>query len=105
MNPSTGIRKPFKIKRFLFPKTVIARFVSRRSVKGAVAWAIVFGIFVSAKAIGFVDAFPSAAARQKVFGSLGNNIGIEVILGRAPHDSSIGAYVAWNTLIIIAIIG
>jgi ABC-2 type transport system permease protein len=105
MNPFTGIRKSFEIKHFLFPKTVIARFVARRSIKGAVAWAVVFGIFVSAKAIGFVDAFPSSAAREKVFGSLGNNIGIEVILGRAPHDSSIGAYVAWNTLIIIAIIG
>ena len=70
MNPFTGIRKSFEIKHFLFPKTVIARFVARRSIKGAVAWAVVFGIFVSAKAIGFVDAFPSSAAREKVFGSL-----------------------------------
>ncbi len=105
MNPSTSIRKPFEIKHFLSPRTVIARFVTRRSIKAAAAWSVVFGFFVSAKAIGFVDAFPTIADRQRVVESLGNNIGIEVILGRAPTINSTGAYVVWNTLGVIAIIG
>jgi ABC-2 type transport system permease protein len=104
MNPVVNT-KSLAMKRFHSPKTVIARFVARRSLRGAIAWAVVFGIYLASKAIGFVDSYPTAAARQKVVESFSSNIGIELLLGRAPQSVSTGAYVTWATLGIMVIIG
>lgn len=93
------------MKRFLSPKTVIARFAARRSMPAAIAWALVFGLYLASKAIGFVDSYPTLAARQKIAESFSNNIGIELLLGRAPQNASTGAYVAWNTLGVMVMIG
>lgn len=87
------------------PKTVIGRFVARRTLRGAILWALVFGIYVASKAIGFVDLYPTAAARQKIAETFGNNIGIELLIGKAPQSASTAAYVAWNTAILIVVIG
>lgn len=105
MNSDVAASSVIKLKRFRSPKTVISRFVFRRTVRSALLWAVVFGIYVASKAIGFVDLYPTAAARQKIAETFSSNIGIELILGRAPHSATTAAYVAWNTGGIMVIIG
>ena len=93
------------MKRFRSPQTVIGRFVARRTVRAAALWALVFGGYVASKAIGFADLYPTAAARQKIAETFSSNVGIELILGRAPHDASTAAYAAWNTGNVMVVIG
>jgi len=93
------------LHRYRLPKTVIGRFVTRRTVKGAVLWGLVFGLYVASKAIGFVDLYPTAIARQKIAETFSNNIGIELLIGKAPQSALTAAYVAWNTAIVIVVIG
>lgn len=93
------------IKRFRLPSTVVSRFVTRRTLRGALLWAIVFGGYVASKAIGFVNLYPTAAARQKIAETFSSNVGIELILGRAPNSASTAAYVAWNTGNVMVAIG
>ncbi len=93
------------LHRYRSPKTVIGRFVARRTVQGAVLWGLVFGLYVASKAIGFVDLYPTAIARQKIAETFSNNIGIELLLGKAPQNSSTAAYVAWNTAVVMVVIG
>jgi ABC-2 type transport system permease protein len=93
------------MKRFHSPKTVIARFVAKRTIRSATLWALFFAIYVASKAIGFVDTYPTAVARQKVAETFSNNVGIELMLGKAPRSGNTGAYVAWNTLAVMVIFG
>jgi ABC-2 type transport system permease protein len=93
------------MKQYRSPKTVIARFVARRTGRGAVLWALVFGVYLASKAIGFVDLYPTAAARQKIAETFSSNVGIELLLGKAPHAATTAAYAAWNTGGIMVIIG
>jgi ABC-2 type transport system permease protein len=93
------------LRSYHLPKTVIGRFVARRTIRGAVLWGLVFGVYVASKAIGFVDLYPTAAARQKIAESFSNNLGIELLIGRAPHSATTAAYVAWNTASLMVIIG
>jgi ABC-2 type transport system permease protein len=66
---------------------------------------MVFGGYVASKAIGFADLYPTAAARQKIAESFSSNVGIELLLGKAPHDATTAAYAAWNTGGVMVIIG
>jgi ABC-2 type transport system permease protein len=65
----------------------------------------VFGIFVAAKAIGYVKAYPTLLDRQKMAATFSNNVGIKVILVPIHQASTVAGYVAWNTLAIMVIIG
>lgn len=93
------------VKRFYSPATVIGRFVSKRTLRVTIIWAVVFGVYVASKAIGFVDVYPTQAARIKIAETFSNNVGIEFIIGRAPHSGTTAAYVAWNTLGLMVILG
>jgi len=93
------------IKSFRSPKTVIGQFVARHTMRGAVLWAAVFGGYVASKAIGFVDLYPTTADRLKIAHSFGSNVGVELLLGRAPRVATTAAYAAWNTGNIMVVIG
>jgi ABC-2 type transport system permease protein len=92
-------------KKFYLPQTVISRFVARRTFLGATLWALIFGIFVAIKAIGYVKAYPTVMDRAKVAATFSNNVGIKIILGPIHQASTVAGYVAWNTLAIMVIIG
>jgi ABC-2 type transport system permease protein len=93
------------IKRFHSPETVIGRFIAKRTVKAAAFWALVFGGFLASKAIGFVQAYPTALGREKAVATFSNNIGVNVLLGPAPHAGTVPGYAAWSTLNAMVMIG
>lgn len=99
-------RFPERVRKlFGSPKTVLSRFITKNTLRSGVLWAITFGIYIASKAIGSASLYPSEVARHKFSESLTNNPGIEFLLGRAPHSSTIAAFTAWNTLNIVVTIG
>jgi polyether ionophore transport system permease protein len=94
-----------KVRRYRSPRTAIGRFTIQRTFKSAAFLALVFGVFVATKASGFVQAFPSEAARKALLAQFGNSTGIVALVGRPVNLTSVGAYAAWNTLISMVMIG
>lgn len=93
------------LRRYRSPRTVIARFVTRRTARTATFWALGFGVYVASKAAGFAAAYPDAKARAAVATTLGNNVGLDAILGR-PHDmSQLAGVTVWNTLGVMTLVG
>ena len=74
-----------KLKTFHSSKSAVRRFVAKRTSRSALILGLVLGIYSISKASSYVSLYPSAAARQKVAETLGNNIGVEAILGVAHH--------------------
>ena len=89
---------------FRSPRTVIARFVARRTVRSASFLALIFGIYVASKSAGYVAAYPTAAARAEAIAALGSNIGLVAMLGPIPKILSVASGAVWNTLPVMAIV-
>lgn len=93
------------MQRFRSPETVIARFVARRTMRGAALWALAFGVIVASKSIGYASAYPTLASRLKVAASFSQNIGLKTILGVPRHIEIVASGAAWNTMGAMALIG
>ncbi len=90
---------------FRWPKTIISRFIARRTIITAAFWALAFGAIVASKSAGYAAAYPSAIARAKLATSFTNNVGINAIFG-TPHDvNTITGFTVWNTLNVMVIVG
>lgn len=103
VKPASSV--PINISSYRSPKTVIARFVARRTLKSATIWAFIFGCYTASKMVGYAQAAPNEAARAKLAQSFGNNVGLNALLG-VPHNlATVSGYAAWNTFSVVTIIG
>lgn len=91
--------------RFGSPRTVIARFVARRTLKSAILVAFVFGMYTASKTIGYVKAYSTPADRTSFAHSLGANTGMTALLGTPHNVSTIPGYANWVTLGILTLMG
>ena len=84
--PSTLLA--YKLKDYRFPKTIISRFITRRTLKSASIWAFIFGIYVADKTLAFAKLAPTHADKVKITGSFTNNVGLNALLG-TPHPTKL----------------
>lgn len=105
MEAKAAVPAKFNLKKFRSPKTVILRFVARRSFKSSLILGLVLGFYVIVKASSFIKSYPTAAARQKLAETLGTNVGIEALLGIGHHVETVAGYLTWNFLCLIAAAG
>ncbi|HEV2412356.1 MAG TPA: hypothetical protein VGS28_00960 [Candidatus Saccharimonadales bacterium] len=92
-------------RRYGLPGTVVGRFVFRRHMKSFIFGGLIFASYVISKASSYISIYPTQADRVKIAGTLGGNVGIEAILGQAHNLVSIGGYMAWNFLCLLAAVG
>ena len=92
-------------KQFGHSKTVIARFVTKRSLRSTTVWAFIFGAYAASKVIGYTKAYPDAAARVHFAHSLGANTGMAALLGTPHNLGTVSGYANWNTLGVLTLIG
>ena len=93
------------LKNYNYPKTVIGRFVAKRTIRSAVFWALLFGVYVASKADGYAKLYPTAQDRLKFLTTFSSNVSINAILGLPHNVSSVAGFTAWNCLMIITLIG
>lgn len=105
MSTSAATTAKPALKSFRSPGTVIARFVARRTLRSAVLWAYVFGAYMASKSIGFTKAYPTHESRLKIAHTLGNNIGLNALLGTPHHVDTAGGYANWNCLGVLTMMG
>lgn len=99
-----SVPNDLSIKHYRSPKTVVARFVAKRTLKSATLWAFIFGVYVVSKVIGFVKAYKTPAAREALTHSLSNNAGVNALIG-TPHDiGTVNGYANWVVLGTITLI-
>lgn len=104
MTVSTAFRSVGGLRRFRFSELTITRFVAMRAIKSACLWGTVFGFYVFASAIGFVKIAPTVAARMQILGSLTNNTGLKALFGEPYRVYSVGGFVDWRNLSIVALV-
>ncbi len=100
MNANSG--GPVLYKR---SKSVVRSFVARQTWHGALLWAVIFSIFTASKAIGYAAAYPTQAGRALIINTIGNNVGLDAILGKPYRLETVAGFTVWNCLGIMAIVG
>jgi ABC-2 type transport system permease protein len=94
-----------RLRRFKSSKIAVARFIARRTVRGACLWGLVFGLYVYSSAIGFLDISPTTAGRERIVGALINNTGLKALFGEPHNVYAVGGFVDWRNLSIVALVG
>lgn len=94
-----------RFTRYGSPGTVIGRFVARRSLRSAVFWAFIFGVYVAQKTGAYASVYSTPAERAKVAASFTNNIGLNALLGQPHHIETVLGYSSWTTTGVVTIIG
>ncbi len=79
---------------------VLYRFVFRRTFKGALIWAFIFGASIAATAIGYSDL--DAGARAALVSTFSKNTGVMVLIGVPYHLEIVSGFTAWRTMGLLA---
>ncbi len=87
------------------PTTLVRRFVIKQARKSSLILGIVLAIYMLSKASSYLKTYTTEAARQKIAETLGSNVGIEALLGRAHNIETVAGYITWNFLCIITAVG
>ncbi len=87
------------------PARVIAGRTALRAVRSGALWGWVFGLTVTASAVSFASAYPTAAQRARVAGLFSANAGLAAIDGPARAIATVAGYTAWKTMMFLVIIG
>jgi ABC-2 type transport system permease protein len=94
-----------QFKRYRSPGAVIGRFVARRSLRSAVFWAFIFGVYTAQKTGAYATAYATPAARAKIAASFSNNVGLNALLGQPHHINTVLGYSSWTTSATVMIVG
>ena len=94
-----------QLTRFRSPATVIGRVVAGKTWRSAAIWAVLFGIYAAAKAIGVADIYPTPAALHAAAQQLSSDAGINALIGRPRYLDALPGEIQWNVLQIMAVLG
>jgi ABC-2 type transport system permease protein len=81
------------------------RLTTRRVLRSAALWGVVFAFYVSATAIGYADAYPTVAQREVIAQTFGANAGLVALIGQTRDLVSVAGFTAWRSLGVLALVG
>ena len=87
------------------PRTVIGRFIARRSSRSGLVWGTIFGSYVALSASGYASAYPTAVSRAKFANALSTNSGLAALLGDARRLDTVAGFTAWRCTGVLTVVG
>lgn len=100
--PAPEVSTAFTFKRFRLPQFAIMRFVARHAALSAIIWGAIFAAYTASKVLNYVKLYSTEAQRKQLADTLGNNVGIEALLGVAHRIDTVPGYTTWNMLCILS---
>lgn len=81
---------------------VIVRHFARSSLKWAVVWGFVFGLWVMSTIESYIKAYPAIPQRLQIVGSVQS---FSFLAGQPHHLETVAGYTVWKVLLTAAIMG
>jgi ABC-2 type transport system permease protein len=100
-----GSTQPTVLHIYRRPQWVLARFVARRTARSAILWGAVFGLYVYASTVGFIDLAPTPAGRQPFLAALAGNTGLKAMFGVPYRIDTVGGFVTWRATGVMSLGG
>ena len=86
------------------PTRVIYWLTARQAVRSALGWGLIFGLSVATSAVGYADAYKTAASRAAFAKAFGSNAGLDAITGPAVQIQTVAGYTVWKTLAFLSVL-
>ena len=86
-------------------RTVVVSITGRKAIRSAVIWGSVFGLYASVSALGYATTYTTAESRAALVRSLGNNLGLNALIGPAHDIGTVTGFTAWRTVGVLSIVG
>jgi len=83
--------------------TIIARVTGRKSVRSALGWGVVFGLYVASQAVTYAGSYGTPVERHLLSKDFGSNPGISALVGPASRIDTVPGFTAWKCLMVLAI--
>jgi ABC-2 type transport system permease protein len=87
------------------PALVVVGLTTRTAVRSGALWGGVFGLYVTASALGYAAAYKTPLARARLAADFGSNFGFNAIIGPAHHLDTVAGFTAWRSLGVLSIVG
>src|SRR4051812_25709035 len=94
-----------RLQRVGWPRTLVARFVARQTIRSATFVALAFATFTVSKTVGYVAVYPTVKERLSAATLESSNAGIVALYGTPHHIESVPGFAAWYALCMGVLIG
>jgi ABC-2 type transport system permease protein len=84
---------------------VLVRHAFGRVWKGAAVWGVVFGSTAATSALSYVQSYPTAASRQQIAATTGQDVGLAILFGPISDIDTVGGYTAYKSFVFLTTIG
>src|SRR5215472_4549496 len=93
------------VRAGLAPGLAPAGIAARGALRGALIWGGVFGLMVWTLVSQFNKEYPTAVARATLVKTMGSNVGLQAIFGKARDIATIPGYAAYHMMGVLGIVG
>ena len=78
---------------------------ARRAARSAAVWGLLFGVLIFNEAATYHTGSPTAASREDIVRTFGDNVAFAAIIGPARQLDTVGGFVSWRLLALLVWIG
>ena len=93
-----------RVSAVRFPGLALVGRVARQSVRGALLWGAVFGLFWGVLVNDFTSNYPTRADLDRLVEQTGSNVGMQALFGPVHHLDTVAGYAAWHGVGFLGII-
>ena len=86
-------------------RSVVGRLTSRKSVRSAVLWGYIFGVFVASSALSYSSIYKTQAERNGLAASFGSNKASAALFGPASQLQTVAGFTVLKTFMTLTIVG
>ena len=105
MSPGDRTQLTRRARATRYPALAPVGRAARQTIRGAVIWGVVFGLFWWLLVSDFTDNYPTAADRARLVAETRASIGMQALFGPVHHVDTVAGYAAWHGVGFLAIVG
>jgi ABC-2 type transport system permease protein len=83
----------------------VATLTARRAARSAAVWGVLFGLLIFNDAVSYHTSSPTAASREDIVRTFGDNTAFAAILGPARQLDTVGGFISWRLLALLVWVG
>ena len=83
----------------------VATLTARRAARSAAVWGVLFGVLIFNDAVSYHTSSPTAASREDIVRTFGDNAAFAAIIGPARQLDTVGGFISWRLLALLVWVG
>ena len=83
----------------------VATLTARRAARSGAVWGLLFGALIFNEAVSYHTSNPTAASREDIVRTFGDNAAFAALIGPAHRLDTVGGWISWRLLWLLLLVG